>query len=105
MATAPASHPISIRVPVDRRLRSSTDTTFENWRLRRVVGSRLSVCALRQRGEARSDYNPAMPSLRLILLTLALTAPTFAQSTFQLHGFLSPRQIYTSGQPGWLQSC
>jgi len=44
-----------------------------------------------------------MSSLRLILVTLALTAPAFAQSAFQLHGFLSAREIYTSGQPGWLQ--
>ena len=44
-----------------------------------------------------------MSSLRLILVTLALTAPAFAQSAFQLHGFLSAREIYTSGQPWWLQ--
>jgi hypothetical protein len=44
-----------------------------------------------------------MRSFRLILVTLALTAPAFAQSAFQLHGFLSAREVYTSGQPGWLQ--
>jgi hypothetical protein len=44
-----------------------------------------------------------MRFFRPVLLTLALTAPAFAQSTFQLHGFLSAREIYTSGQPGWLQ--
>jgi hypothetical protein len=44
-----------------------------------------------------------MKSLRLTLFTLALSSPAFAQSTFQLHGFLSAREIYTSGQPSWLQ--
>src|SRR5882762_1660393 len=44
-----------------------------------------------------------MRFLGLILLTFALTAPLFAQSTFHLHGFLSAREIYTSGQQGWLQ--
>jgi hypothetical protein len=37
------------------------------------------------------------------LLVLALAAPLFGQSTFHLHGFLSAREIYTSGQPSWLQ--
>jgi hypothetical protein len=44
-----------------------------------------------------------MPSVRLTLLTLVLTAPALAQSAFQLHGFISARGIYTSGQPSWLQ--
>ncbi|MBV9070691.1 MAG: hypothetical protein JO231_18400 [Acidobacteria bacterium] len=43
-----------------------------------------------------------MPPIRLALL-LALTAPALAQSSFQLHGFVSGRGIYTSGQPSWLQ--
>jgi len=50
-----------------------------------------------------SPYNRAMRSLRFTLLTLALTVPALAQSSFQLHGFLSGRGIYTSGQPSWLQ--
>src|SRR5258708_5187631 len=44
-----------------------------------------------------------MTSLRLVIFTIAITAPAFAQSTFQLHGFLSAREIYTSGQASWLQ--
>ncbi len=44
-----------------------------------------------------------MRFLRLTLLTLTLATPAIAQSSFQLHGFLSAREIYTSGQPGWLQ--
>lgn len=40
---------------------------------------------------------------RLALLTIALAAPALAQSTFQLHGFLSAREIYTTGQSSWLQ--
>src|SRR4051795_11933424 len=44
-----------------------------------------------------------MRSFRFTLLTLALTAPVLAQSVFQLHGFVSARGIYTSGQPSWLQ--
>src|SRR4051794_27493759 len=43
-----------------------------------------------------------MRPLRFTLLTLALTAPALGQS-FQLHGFVSARGIYTSGQPSWLQ--
>jgi len=43
-----------------------------------------------------------MRSLRFVLLIFA-TLPLSAQSTFQLHGFLSAREIYTSGQPSWLQ--
>ncbi|HSY50835.1 MAG TPA: hypothetical protein VLC46_18670 [Thermoanaerobaculia bacterium] len=44
-----------------------------------------------------------MRSFRLALLTLALASPAIAQSAFQLHGFLSAREIYTSGQPSWLE--
>ena len=44
-----------------------------------------------------------MRSLRYIVLTLAAAAPALAQSSFQLHGFVSGRGIYTSGQPSWLQ--
>ncbi|HXH40392.1 MAG TPA: hypothetical protein VNN08_17310, partial [Thermoanaerobaculia bacterium] len=44
-----------------------------------------------------------MRSFRLALLAFAFAAPAFAQPAFQLHGFLSAREIYTSGQPSWLQ--
>ncbi|HEV7426717.1 MAG TPA: hypothetical protein VGQ46_10145, partial [Thermoanaerobaculia bacterium] len=44
-----------------------------------------------------------MRSFRFAVLTLALTLPASAQSAFQLHGFVSARGIYTSGQPSWLQ--
>jgi len=40
---------------------------------------------------------------RFALLILAITAQLQAQSSFKLHGFLSAREIYTSGQPSWLQ--
>src|SRR4051794_37692510 len=43
-----------------------------------------------------------MRSLRCVLL-LTLTVPALTQSVFQLHGFVSARGIYTSGQPSWLQ--
>src|SRR5207302_7369842 len=46
---------------------------------------------------------PPMRLLRFTLLLLALTAPALAQSAFQLHGFVSARGIYTSGQPSWLE--
>src|SRR5206468_5099300 len=45
----------------------------------------------------------AMRSFRFAVLTLALTLPALAQPAFQLHGFVSARGIYTSGQPSWLQ--
>jgi hypothetical protein len=44
-----------------------------------------------------------MRSTRLALLTFLLATPLFAQSTFQLHGFLSAREVYTTGQSSWLQ--
>jgi hypothetical protein len=44
-----------------------------------------------------------MRSFRFALLILAITAQLKAQSAFQLHGFVSAREIYTSGQPSWLQ--
>jgi hypothetical protein len=49
------------------------------------------------------SYNHAMRSFRLAFLTLAIAWPGFGQPAFQLHGFLSAREIYTSGQPSWLQ--
>lgn len=44
-----------------------------------------------------------MRSFLFATLTLAIAAQLNAQSTFQLHGFVSAREIYTSGQPSWLQ--
>jgi hypothetical protein len=44
-----------------------------------------------------------MRSFRIALLTIILAAPAFAQSSFQLHGFLSAREVYTTGQSSWLQ--
>jgi hypothetical protein len=44
-----------------------------------------------------------MQSFRLALLTLALASSALAQSTFQLHGFLSAREVYTTGQQSWLE--
>ena len=44
-----------------------------------------------------------MRSLRQALLTLVLATPVFAQSSFHLHGFLSAREVYTTGQSSWLQ--
>ncbi|MEA2166156.1 MAG: hypothetical protein QOK37_4283 [Thermoanaerobaculia bacterium] len=44
-----------------------------------------------------------MRLIRLSILTLILATNSLAQSTFQLHGFLSAREIYTSGQSSWLQ--
>jgi hypothetical protein len=44
-----------------------------------------------------------MQRVRLALITLVLASPALAQSTFHLHGFLSAREIYTSGQQSWLQ--
>jgi len=44
-----------------------------------------------------------MRLLRISVLILFSSTPIFAQSPFQLHGFLSAREVYTSGQPSWLQ--
>lgn len=44
-----------------------------------------------------------MRSLSLALLTILLAEPAHAQSSFQLHGFLSAREVYTTGQSSWLQ--
>jgi hypothetical protein len=43
-----------------------------------------------------------MPWKRFALLMLVISAQATAQNTFRLHGFLSAREIYTSGQPSWL---
>ncbi|MEA2237394.1 MAG: hypothetical protein QOC81_2118 [Thermoanaerobaculia bacterium] len=44
-----------------------------------------------------------MRSFRLAALAFAVAVPAFAQSAFQLHGFLSAREVYTTGQSSWLQ--
>ena len=44
-----------------------------------------------------------MRHLRRTLLTLVMATPVFAQSSFQLHGFFSAREVYATGQSSWLQ--
>src|SRR5947209_14926497 len=57
-----------------------------------------------RRLEKRGVFHPSslIPHRFLVLVLLATTSAS-AQSTFSLHGFLTARDAYVTGQPSWIE--